>query len=206
MITRNSLSNSPCPLGRGTALGTELLKLLRGTGRKVCCLSLVRAEFIGRAPGRGPEGTRNCSSCYDHRLVPGVPGRCRHIHFKTLSRRSHQITSLPNGLGACQLAAKTKKRRGFAAALITASSCGLGISMVCTGFHVRRTFLHKNSIFGARLCAHSPPTPTRGPTPPNRRLSDPELLQQRLLSSSLHLQHLLPSPHYRIPRRFAGPA
>ena len=31
---------------------------------KVCCLLLVRAEYIGRAPGRGPEGTGNCSSCY----------------------------------------------------------------------------------------------------------------------------------------------
>ena len=33
---------------------------------KVCCLLLMRAEYIGRAPGRGPEGTvtGNCSSCY----------------------------------------------------------------------------------------------------------------------------------------------
>ena len=31
---------------------------------KICCLLLVRAEYIGRAPGRGPEGTGNCSSCY----------------------------------------------------------------------------------------------------------------------------------------------
>ena len=34
---------------------------------KVCSLFLVRAEYIGRAPGRGPawEGTGYCSSCYD---------------------------------------------------------------------------------------------------------------------------------------------
>ena len=31
---------------------------------KVCSLLLVRADYIGRAPGRGPEGTGNCSSCY----------------------------------------------------------------------------------------------------------------------------------------------
>ena len=31
---------------------------------KVCCLLLVRANYIGRAPGRGPEGMGNCSSCY----------------------------------------------------------------------------------------------------------------------------------------------
>ena len=31
---------------------------------KVCCLLLVRAEYIGRTPGRCPEGTVNCSSCY----------------------------------------------------------------------------------------------------------------------------------------------
>ena len=33
---------------------------------KFCCLLLVRADYIGRAPGggRGPEGTGNCSSCY----------------------------------------------------------------------------------------------------------------------------------------------
>ena len=31
--------------------------------RKVCSLLLVRAEYIGRAPGRGPEGMGNCPSC-----------------------------------------------------------------------------------------------------------------------------------------------
>ena len=31
---------------------------------EVCCLLLVRADFIGRAPGRGPESTGHCSSCY----------------------------------------------------------------------------------------------------------------------------------------------
>ena len=31
---------------------------------KVCCLSLVRADYIWRAPWRGPEDTGNCSSCY----------------------------------------------------------------------------------------------------------------------------------------------
>ena len=51
--------------------------------------------------------------------------------------------------------------------------------------HVLRTFV---STFTTHL--HS------GPTPPHSRLSDPELLQQLLLSSSLHLQHLLLSPHY----------
>ena len=38
---------------------------------KVCCLLLVRADYIS-APGRAPEGTGNCPSCY------GVPesGKC----------------------------------------------------------------------------------------------------------------------------------
>ena len=31
---------------------------------KVCCLLLVRADCIGRAPGRGLEDTGKCSSCY----------------------------------------------------------------------------------------------------------------------------------------------
>ena len=31
---------------------------------KVCCSLLVRADYIGRAPWRCPEGTENCSSCY----------------------------------------------------------------------------------------------------------------------------------------------
>ena len=35
---------------------------------KVCSLLLVRADYIGRAPGRGPEGTGNCSSCYCGRV------------------------------------------------------------------------------------------------------------------------------------------
>ena len=65
--------------------------------------------------------------------------------------------------------------------------------MVCTGFHVRRMFLHKNSMYAARLCAHSPPTTTRAPPHP---IPPP-------LSSSLHLQHLLPSPHYR-PLEYPG--
>ena len=45
------------------------------------------------------------------------------------------------------------------------------VSMVCTGFHVRRTFLPKNSMCGAQLCAHSPyPHPIAlppHPTPPH---------------------------------------
>ena len=52
--------------------------------------------------------------------------------------------------------------------------------MVCTWFHVRHTFLHKNSMFGSRG--------------PHTRLSD---LQQ------LILLHLRPSPHYR-PLEYAG--
>ena len=36
---------------------------------KVCCLLLVRAEYIGRAPGRGPEGTGNSSSCYAAQMI-----------------------------------------------------------------------------------------------------------------------------------------
>ena len=31
---------------------------------KVCCLLLVQADYIGHFPGRGAEGTGNCSSCY----------------------------------------------------------------------------------------------------------------------------------------------
>ena len=64
-----------------------------------------------------------------------------------------------------------------------------------------RTFFHKNSMFGAR----SPPTPTRAPPHPYAipLHSDPQLLQQLLLSSSLLLQHLLPSPHYR-PLEYPG--
>ena len=31
-----------------------------------CCLLLVQADYIVRAPGRGPEGTGNCSSCYEY--------------------------------------------------------------------------------------------------------------------------------------------
>ena len=50
--------------------------------------------------------------------------------------------------------------------------------------HVRRTFVRT-------FTTH----PNPGTTPPHSRLNNPELLQQRLLSSSLHLQHLLPSPH-----------
>ena len=34
----------------------------------VCCLLLVQADYIGRAPGRVPEGTGNCSSCYGQTL------------------------------------------------------------------------------------------------------------------------------------------
>ena len=52
--------------------------------------------------------------------------------------------------------------------------------MVCTGFHVRRTFLPKNSMCGAQLCSHSscphsialPPHPTPPhPTPDLEPLS-----------------------------------
>ena len=45
--------------------------------------------------------------------------------------------------------------------------------MVCTGFHLRRTFLPKSSMCGAHLCAHSPcPHPIAfpaQPTPPHPR-------------------------------------
>ena len=38
----------------------------------------MRAEYIGRAPGRGPEGTGNCSSCYVHRVPsPGLGAPAR---------------------------------------------------------------------------------------------------------------------------------
>ena len=79
--------------------------------------------------------------------------------------------------------------------------CWASISMVCTGFHVWCTFLPKNSMCGAQLCAHSPNphpiAPPPHPTPPHPRFSAPELLQKQLLSCPLHLQHLLPSLHYR---------
>ena len=75
------------------------------------------------------------------------------------------------------------------------------ISMVCTEFNVRRTFLPQNSMCGAHLCAHSPcPHPIALPThhtPPPHPFSAPELLQQQLLLYPLHLQHLLPFPHFR---------
>ena len=32
---------------------------------KICFLLLVRADYIGRARARGPEGMGNCSSCYE---------------------------------------------------------------------------------------------------------------------------------------------
>ena len=58
---------------------------------KVCCLLLVRAEYMGRAPGRGPEGTGNCTLrvtarfklCVSGRAKAGWPGQLG------CSRRSH---------------------------------------------------------------------------------------------------------------------
>ena len=45
---------------------------------KVCCLLLVRADYIGRAPGRGPECTGICSSCYgDEQIIYGASGVTR---------------------------------------------------------------------------------------------------------------------------------
>ena len=41
---------------------------------KVSCLLLVRA---GRAPGRGPEGTGNCSSCYGDGQSGCMKGRAK---------------------------------------------------------------------------------------------------------------------------------
>ena len=68
---------------------------------------------------------------------------------------------------------------------------------MCTGFHVQHTFLHKNSMFGACLCSHSPPTPTRAPPNPT-----PDLVTQSSSSSCtcfrLHnidlLNTLVPAP------------
>ena len=48
---------------------------------KVCCLLLVRAEYIGRAPGRGPEGTGNCSSCYADSELDSSSGSPAHVTF-----------------------------------------------------------------------------------------------------------------------------
>ena len=38
---------------------------------KVFCLLLVQADYIGRAPGRGQEGTGDCSSFYTWNIHVG---------------------------------------------------------------------------------------------------------------------------------------
>ena len=50
----------PGPQGCGAAAGNHAHCYIG----KVCCLLLVRAEDIRPRPGRGPEGTGHCSSCY----------------------------------------------------------------------------------------------------------------------------------------------
>ena len=58
---------------------------------KVCCLLLVRAEYMGRAPGRGPEGTGNCTLRVTARFKLFVSGRAKAGWPGQLgcSRRSH---------------------------------------------------------------------------------------------------------------------
>ena len=79
-------------------------------------------------------------------------------------------------------------------------------ALCARGYLFRRTFFHKNSMFGARLCALSPPTPTRALPNPTQDLT--------LSSSSSGCFHLpshctssicsrLPSPPYR-PLEYPG--
>ena len=60
-----------------------------------CCLLLVKADFIGRASGRGPlaEGTKNCSSYYD--LARGAT-RLSHTQTKPQPEVTVRASEAPN--------------------------------------------------------------------------------------------------------------
>ena len=73
------------------------------------------------------------------------------------------------------------------------------LSMVCSVHWVScsaHVFAQKQHVWCTFVLTFTT-QPNLGPTPAHSRLSDPELLQQLLCSSSLHLQHLLQSPQHR---------
>ena len=59
----------------------------------VCCLLLVRADYIGRIPGRCPEGMGNCSSCFSGPVAEFV------IIIESCAREWHRRQRRPCPLG-----------------------------------------------------------------------------------------------------------
>ena len=98
---------------------------------KVSCILLVQADYIGRTPGRGPEGTGKCSlaavSCHDHcsisgrssggkgllrRHLPSLAQLCMLPSPRTWPRQSEPESDRASG-GSCytKLSAQAQTRR-----------------------------------------------------------------------------------------------